>query len=283
MRTIAEIKESITQEFMQNEDAAKIWGFAKGASWNSVMGRMSVENVIIHIVAVCCHVVESLMATHKKEVETMISVKVPHSSRWYCEKTLSFLDGEELIEDSDEYDLSQMTQEDIEAKRIVKYAVAVESENDGSNELMIKVAGEDSEGNKRPLTDEEATRLKAYLGEIKDAGVKINLVNEEPDQLRLHLIIYYNALYNVEELKTQCEVALKQYVENLDFDGVWSRNGIVDAVRGIEGVELAQIVSVVWGGADHSVSFDKIYSRPRSGYCKLTEVNLTMQVYGTDL
>ena len=283
MRTIAEIKESITQEFMQNEDAAKIWGFSKGASWDSVMGRMSVENVIIHVVAVCCYVVERLMGQHKKEVETMISVKVPHSSRWYCDKTLSFLDGEKLIEDSDEYDLSRMTQEEIEAKRIVKYAVAVETENDGSNVLMIKVAGEDSEGNRQPLTNEGASRLKAYLGEIKDAGVKIDLVNEAPDQLILDLTIYYNALYKNDELKTQCEASLKQYVENLDFDGVWSRNGIVDAVRGVEGVELVQIKSVFVEGSSNRVGIESIYSRPHSGYCKLKNVNLTMQVYGTDL
>ena len=281
MRSIAEIKESMTKEFMQNEHAAKLWGFTVGDSWNAVMGRVSVENVLMYVVAVCCHVVESLMATHKKEVEDLIGTLVPHRARWYRDKALAFLDGKELIADSDEYDTDGMSEEDIEVLRVVKYAVAVELENDEDRALTIKVAGEDNNKKRQPLTEEQATRLKAYLNEVKDAGVQINLVNENPDGLSMTATIYYNALYSKDEVKTQCEETVKSHIENLEFNGVLTVNNITDALREIDGVVVVKLGSITISNTERSGIAMNAYCRPKAGYCNVDELDFDMKEYGT--
>lgn len=290
MRTIAEIKDSMTQAFMQNEEAAKLWGFTVGDKWSTVMGRMSVENVLFYIVAVCCHVVERLMATHKSEVEELITTRVPHRAKWYRDKTLAFLDGVELTDGTDEYATEGMSEEDVEKLRVVKHAVAVEDMKSGV--LVIKVAGEDAEGKRQPLADEQSERLRWYLGEVKDAGVRIEVVNAEPGLLLLDADVYYDALLDGEEVKGACESAIQHYIENLEFNGILSRNGIEDVLRGVAGVEMVQLGDVsIYEYKDSPVSMvdlspganSSAYCRPYAGYCTVDMIDLNMKIYGQDL
>ena len=289
MRTIAEIKESMTQAFMQNEEAAKLWGFTVGDKWSTVMGRMSVENVLFYVVAVCCYVVESLMAMHKSEVEAIVATRMPHTAKWYRDKTLAFLYGKDLIDGTDEYATDGMSEEDIKKSRVVKHAVAVEDMKSGV--LVIKVAGEDGDGKRQPLTSDQCEHLKTYLGEVKDAGVRIEVINSTPSGFALEADVYYNALLDSDEVKEECKNVIKSYIENLEFNGILSRNGIEDVLRGVAGVEIVQL-----GGIEihNSVVSDvflspgsngNAYCRPYAGYCSLDDdkIKLNMKIYGQDL
>lgn len=289
MRTIAEIKESMTQAFMQNEEAAKLWGFTVGDKWSTVMGRMSVENVLFYIVAVCCYVVESLMAMHKSEVEAIVATRMPHTAKWYRDKTLAFLYNKDLIDGTDEYATDGMSEEDIKKSRVVKHAVAVEDMKSGV--LVIKVAGEDGDGKRQPLTSDQCEHLKTYLGEVKDAGVRIEVINSTPSGFALEADVYYNALLDRDEVKEECKNVIKSYIENLEFNGILSRNGIEDVLRGVAGVEIVQL-----GGIEihNSVVSDvflspgsngNAYCRPYAGYCSLDDdkIKLNMKIYGQDL
>lgn len=291
MRTIAEIKESMTQAFMQNEEAAKLWGFTVGDKWSTVMGRMSVENVLFYIVAVCCYVVESLMAMHKSEVEAIVATRMPHTAKWYRDKTLAFLYGKDLIDGTDEYATDGMSEEDIKKSRVVKHAVAVEDMKSGV--LVIKVAGEDGDGKRQPLTTEQCDRLKSYLGEVKDAGVRIEVINSTPSGFALEADVYYNALLDSDEVKEECKNVIKSYIENLEFNGILSRNGIEDVLRGVAGVKLVQLGGVTIDESSESPiptvvdllpgANGNAYCRPYAGYCTVDKIDLNMKIYGQDL
>lgn len=289
MRTIAEIKESMTQAFMQNEEAAKLWGFTVGDKWSTVMGRMSVENVLFYIVAVCCYVVESLMAMHKSEVEAIVATRMPHTAKWYRDKTLAFLYGKDLIDGTDEYATDGMSEEDIKKSRVVKHAVAVEDMKSGV--LVIKVAGEDGDGKRQPLTSDQCEHLKTYLGEVKDAGVRIEVINSTPSGFALEADVYYNALLDSNEVKEECKNVIKSYIENLEFNGILSRNGIEDVLRGVTGVEIVQLGEIEIHNSVVSDVFlspgsnGNAYCRPYAGYCSLDDggIKLNMKIYGQDL
>ena len=289
MRTIAEIKESMTQAFMQNEEAAKLWGFTVGDKWSTVMGRMSVENVLFYVVAVCCYVVESLMAMHKSEVEAIVATRMPHTAKWYRDKTLAFLYGKDLIDGTDEYATDGMSEEDIKKSRVVKHAVAVEDMKSGV--LVIKVAGEDGDGKRQPLTSDQCEHLKTYLGEVKDAGVRIEVINSTPSGFALEADVYYNALLDSNEVKEECKNVIKSYIENLEFNGILSRNGIEDVLRGVTGVEIVQLGEIEIHNSVVSDVFlspgsnGNAYCRPYAGYCSLDDggIKLNMKIYGQDL
>ena len=172
-RTIAEIKESIAADFMRNSDVARAYGFEAGAAFTSHFSRVSIESLLFYIVACATWVLECLFDQHKTDVEKRIEEILPHRPKWYRDKVLAFMKDKTLISDTDTYDTVGMGEDDIEAARVVKHAAA--SENKNTSILTIKVAGEKN-GERCPLDAETETQLAAYIAEIKDAGVRVELV-----------------------------------------------------------------------------------------------------------
>ena len=278
MRSIAEIKESITTAFMANEDVQKIYGFKAGERFSDHFGRLSVENVLMYVVAVCCHVVEGLMDNHRNEVDEMLERRLPHRLRWYRDRVLEFMDGEAVDVNSGKYDTTGMSDEDIAEARVVKYAAVSERIEDGV--LQIKVAGEGADGKRCPLDDETEKQLKAYIGEIKDAGVRIEIINQPPGLLLAEIDVYYNAIYKEAEVEASCREAAQAYVENLDFDGVLYLAELSDALRGVAGVKTVKILNAsVNEIASEEDLVIEAYIRPAAGYYNMEELRINMKLY----
>jgi len=278
MRSIAEIKESITTAFMANEDVQKIYGFKAGERFSDHFGRLSVENVLMYVVAVCCHVVEGLMDNHRKEIDEMLESRLPHRLRWYRDRVLEFMVNRELIADSGKYDTTDMSEKDITESRVVKYAAVSERIEDGV--LQIKVAGEGADGKRCQFDEVTETQLKAYIGEIKDAGVRVDLINRNPDMFNAEIDVYYNAIYKEADVKASCIDVAQSYVENLDFDGVLYLAELSDALRKVVGVKTVAIKEATEYDdvADITVEIEA-YKRPQAGYYRLGLLVLNMCVY----
>lgn len=170
MRTIEEIKKSITEAWMKDKTLAAAYGFSEGSDWP--FSKVSIENTLCYIVAAAIWTHERLFDAHQTEVETIIAQKKPHSLRWYVDKVKQFRAGVPLADDSDEY-ADGMTDDEIEASQVVKFAAA----NESSGTVYIKVATE-SNGTKSPLTAEQVNGLKEYIAEVKDAGVRVEVINQ---------------------------------------------------------------------------------------------------------
>lgn len=278
-RTISEIKSAICAEWMANEDVARAYGFTVGDSFSEKYSVVSVENLLFYIVAVASWVVERLIDTHKSEVDAALDDLTPHRAKWYRDKVLKFLKGKTLSGDTDEYDTSSMTDSEIEAARVVKYAAV--SENVSTSILTIKVAGETG-GRRSALDAATAQQLQNYLREVKDAGVRINLVNESADRFKCELSICYDGLLEAESVSKAVLAAVQDYVENLPFNGVYSNMALVDAVQQVEGVKIAEVQSsaIMPNGSDSWTAID-VRVVPHSGYMSAasSDVTLTMEEY----
>jgi len=139
-RTIADIKDSMTADFMRNSDVARAYGFETGAAFSSHFSKVSVESLLFYIVACATWVLENLFDRHKKDVEERIEAIMPHRPKWYRDKVLGFMKDKTLVTDTDYYDTEGMSDGDIEVARVVKYAAA--TENADASILTIKVAGD---------------------------------------------------------------------------------------------------------------------------------------------
>lgn len=277
MRSISEIKREIADEFMSNEAVANVYRFEVGSSFEKVFSALSVESVLMYVFAVCAWSVERLMAEHKMEVETRLKNTKAHRPKWYRDKVLAFMVGEALQGDSDEYDTAGMSDDDIEKLRVVKHAVAVE--NDDESILIIKVAGE-KEGKRQPLSYEEAEQLRAYIGEIKDAGVRVSLVNQEADVFNCEVDVYYDAMLEADTVKGDCQSRIKDYIENLPFNGEYTNMALVDALQGVDGVRIAELKrsSARAKGEEKPQQIDA-RTRPVAGYFKEGVITLNMIAY----
>ena len=274
MRTVEQIKETIAVDFMKNETVADMFGFPAGDSFAAHFSKVSIINILFYLFASAAWVLEQLFESHKKEVEECIDRTIPHRPKWYRDKVLGFMKDTTLMPDTDDYDTSGMSDGDIEAARVVKHAVAVETSD--ASLLTVKVAGE-SGGKRCPLDEETERQLAAYLAEIKDAGVRINLVNEEPEMFRCQLVIYYNAMLSEKEVRGNCEEAIRDYVENLPFNGEYSDMALVDALQTVEGVKVVHLKETEVYAADEP-SKRKIYAiyTPAAGYLRTGDISIEM-------
>lgn len=127
----------------------------------------AIWRLLLYVVAFCINVHERLWDTYRTEVNAAIEQMLPHRPKWYRDKALAFMRDKTLVPDTDRYDTTGMSDEDIAAAQVVKHATA--NENEQSSLLIIKVAGEDSATGKRtPITSAEQTQLTAYLQAVKE-------------------------------------------------------------------------------------------------------------------
>lgn len=260
---------------MRNEDAARAYGFAAGDGFNAHFSKVSVESVLFYIFAVSAWLLESFFDQHKAEVNARVDQIMPHRPKWYRDTVLRFIKNRVLIPDTDEYDTSDMTEPEITAAQVVKHAVA--TENNDSSILTIKVAGED--GGKRVRLDAETeAQLLVYIREVKDAGVKITLVNTDADTFNCNIDVYYDPMLIPEEVEAACREAIKDYIENLPFNGEYTNMDLVDRLQTVEGVRIPEMkgASTSPAGDGVVIEIDARYT-PLAGYFTVGDVTLNMK------
>lgn len=236
-RTIDEIKESITIDFMNNESAANMFGFTAGDNFSKHFSKVSVINTLFYVFAAAAWVQEGLFDEHRREVEARIEQIMPHRPKWYRDRVLGFMKDMVLEEGTDRYDTLDMSEDQIELAKVVKHVVA--AENPDASILTIKVAGETG-GVRSKLDEHTETQLAAYIAEIKDAGVRISLVNYDPDIFNCEVDIFYNPLLSSETVEAACRAAIEDYIENLPFNGEYTNMALVDALQKVAGVKVVE-------------------------------------------
>lgn len=290
-RTLNDIKQAIKISFTANETLAQSYGFATGADFDTEFSKVSFEKMLIDVMAFTTWTLESIFDVHAQEVSDQIANLKPHSLRWYRSKARAFQFGYGLIEDSDQYDNTGLTDEQINASQIIKYCAVNEAVNE--SRLIIKIATEDANNNLEPINAEQLTAFKEYLSEVKDAGNTITVTNYLPDLLYLNMVIYYDPLIFAPDGSLlldgtrPVELAINTFLTNLPFNGVLQLVKLVDALQQVEGVEIPHLVSASssWinptSGGYGNAEVINVYKIPESGYFKPNNFsNITYQPYG---
>lgn len=278
-RTITTIKASITDEFMNSSAMATKYGFTVGDSFDSTFSKVSFESIWFYIIAFVINVFEQIFDTHKAEVTTLISNEKPHTRNWYANMALAYMHGYSLVTDQDYYDTSALTNDEITAAQVVKNASAVEL----SNVVYIKVKGSSGK-----LSDAQEAGLKAYFQEIKDAGVKLSVVNKDADQFKGTLDIYYNPMVldstGLDSTGTEpVRLSVADFISDLPFNGEFRLDDFLAAIGAIEGVEIPVVKeSMISSDAGGSYTAIDGYTTPEAGWmiiANTTDLTINYKVY----
>ena len=296
-RTISEIKAEITSAFVSQETVRSKYGLDDNATFDKAFSPISLESVMFYVVASCIWVLETLFDKHRVEVDERIEALRPHTLRWYVAKTLDYMHNGKFVRAdgvivADYYDTTGMSETEIEKKKVVKYAVATES----NTQVLIKVAKNNAKGRPTQLTANELSGLEYYLSQIKDAGVAIKVLNEPADQINVELVVLYDpsilkATYVSEndanaELreitlspidddgKDVIDEVVRSVVSQLPFNGEYRNSDLMAAVQGVEGISVADISKVETCSANGTDEFIPVvgYCRPYSGYYSLNKL-----------
>jgi len=287
MATVKDFKDQIGAQFMASAGARKHYDFPDGATFDSYFPTVSVESILLYVFAFGMWVLASLFDQFTAEVQALLTELKPHTLRWYVTKAKAYQHCCQLPKDetgqtvSDVYDV-------IEPKaQVVKYAVAQET----GGLILIKVAKYSTATDPTPqkLTDNELAGLKGYFSQIKDAGVPVAIISNNPDRMTIDVAIFYNPMLlfpdvdsatgKVTALKNGDGVdvvraAIEQVIENLPFNGDCKTSDILDAIKAVPGVDVADITSVATRGDNGNYTKVVGYSTPQSGYFKLEKLTI---------
>lgn len=267
MRTIEEIKKSMLDDFYKQPGMA--------LKFNSTVSNAGILSVLFYVFAAVVWSMESLFYLHKGDVETYINEFKPHTLRWYRNKVLDYRAGKELIPETDQYDLSLFSEEELASTRVVKYCAVTEAVD--ASVLYIKVAGETS-GKRGILSTDHENGLRAYMQVVKDAGVKIVIKNQAADNLKLELKIYYNPLIlneNGERIDGRknkpVQETITNYIENLPFNGEYKNVELVDVLQKVNGVVIPELLSSSARFGENAFTDIEALLKPDAGYFTLNE------------
>lgn len=266
-RTIEQIQNSI---FTARKDTA-----LEGLTSTS---KTAIWRLFVYIMAVAIYAFEVILDKHYSDVTQKLTEEKAHTERWYRTKALAFQFGFDLIVDSDEFNNTGYTAEQIEASKIVKYSAVVEAEND--SRLIVKIAGE-TDGELNRLNEQQVASFKTYMQEVRDAGVKLTVINYEADKLFLDLQINYDPLVlssNGQHLinaNFPVVDAIKAYMKELPFNGELVLAHLVDKLQQVEGVRIPTIMSASTSWIDENTNSYgdpigiAVKAIPVSGYFKV--------------
>ena len=270
-RSIQEIQNIILQAKAQEPVLESLNSTSKVAIWR----------LWVYIIAVAIWSLEKLFDQHRADIDKRLAELKPHTARWYRSKALAFQYGFDLLPDSDTFNNQGHTEEAIEASKIVKYSAVVESPNEGR--LIVKIATEQVD-TLQPITDAQKQAFEAYLQEIKDAGVRLSVVNYQPDILHLQMKIVYDPLVldsngqSILHATKPIETAIKDYLKRLPFNGELVLAHLIDALQQAEGVKiphlvLAQSKNITSGGDYGAFETIEISKIPTAGYFSIDNFN----------
>ncbi|WP_447951330.1 nucleotidyltransferase [Chryseobacterium koreense] len=278
-RTRIQIKKSFTDRFMQDAHLVSSYGLDETKTFEEQFSLTAFENVLIDVFVFLFWTLEILFDQHKKEVTEILTVLKPHTARWYRQKALDFQFGFDLYPDTDVFINEEFSQEQITSSKIIKYSAVTEATNE--SRLIVKIATEDGNGELAPISAPQKESFDTYIDEIRDAGVKVTIINYLPDILRLNIKIYYNPLVltsngvSILTGKKPVEDALKAFMKELPFNGELILSALVDKLQQTEGVDIPHLVNAASSwidstgttyGAFENIAVKKI---PTSGYFKI--------------
>lgn len=238
-RTIAEIQNEMLVKIAADETLSVL----------SSTSKVAVFRLFTYIIAYGISIHESFFDQHTKEVNERLDNEKAGVLPWYRSMALRFQFGFTLLGDTDKFDNSAASPDQIEVSKIIKYAAVNEVYDNQQVRVIIKIAGEEN-GVLTNFTD--STQIEAienYYKRIKIAGTYITIINYRADQLYLNMQIKRDVLVldqnGMSILNGDFPVidALKEFMKELDFNGELKLSALIDKIQLVPGVLDATLLS----------------------------------------
>jgi len=222
-RSISTIKETVIVEKNAQPTINVIPLAEEGGS------RVGILNAIADVFAICQNIQEQLFDDYKSEIELTVSNAIPGTEAYLQKKIFEF-----------QYDATTAQHVEI-IDYIPQYATVDESlqiitrasvQSIGNGRITIKVAKSDPPV---ALAAGELTAFEQYMKNIIPAGPYLTVFSDTADKLYIDAEVFYDGQY-VDSIQASVELALKNYVDTLPFDGVVLNSKIQDAIQAVEGV-----------------------------------------------
>lgn len=258
---MARSKEEIKAQIIQAKENNSILSGANSVS-QTAFWRLFVE-----LAAYAINIFEQIFDVFKSEVNKTVAEGIVGKTDWYAKKIKSFQLGDVLNSNGD-YDIINT------AKQIVTRVSVTEKDVDDRYRLIVKVA----KGNPpTKFTPEELSQFKQFVRNIKFAGVWVDYVSQEADEITKNITVYYK---DIDEATALANVLAKEqeYLDNIDFDGQFVRSKYIaylETAVGVVSIEVDSLSATPEGGSPASI--DQFYTAA-SGHFKPKSAGSTVNM-----
>lgn len=234
-RTIEEIKKSMTDQFLSDETLRQAYGITGDATWESTFSKVSVENMLMYVVAFVAHTLEVMMDAFRKDVDTQIAQNVVPTVRWYHTQAVAFQYGDQLVynEEYGHFEYPEVNED----KKLVKYCAV----KDRGGSIQVLVSGE-TNGAPSVLSNNVLSAFKSYMNQVKVAGVILDVKSLAADGVRIQADVQVDPQIittdgvRISDGTKAVEDAINGYLANIIYGGTFNKTKLVDAIQNVEGV-----------------------------------------------
>lgn len=192
--------------------------------------KMSVMDAFMWVVATCIWAFEDIIDVFKVDLAKDLRHRINGTPAYYANALLKYQSGDtlQMSEDGTTFGYAQTDA----SKQIITKVSYSEEQEEGfyDKRLYLKVAT-GTPGDYKRIDDVELLAVQAYVDKISFAGTHAIVVSRNGDILIPKLTVYYDGAVASEEVYSNVENALNEYVQNLPFDGVVYVQKIIDAIQ----------------------------------------------------
>jgi hypothetical protein len=213
-----------------------------GLSGLTSNSKVAIWRLWAYITAVAINLHEQFWDAMKIELEEIAAAAPTGNLKWLQAQVLKFQysDSTPQVIELDANYAPRYPVENEELRIISRCAVS----QDGNRIVTVKVAKSDPP---EPLDNDQYDALNAYLNDdqlgIKFAGTQILIRNAEPDRVKITATIYYNGSYST-VIQDNVKDAIREYLKNIPFDGVFRNSTLMLAIKAVQGVEDVELIEV---------------------------------------
>lgn len=247
--------------------------------------KMSVLDAFTWVTSACIWTFENILDVFKIDLARDLQYRINGTPSYFANALLKYQAGDHLMmnEEGTAFSYSHID----ESKRIVTKVAYNEEEEIGFHDKLIRFKiATGKPGSYAPIPEEELVGVRDYLNSIMFAGQHARIDSREGDVLVPRVVVYYDGAVTEEDLFSEIEAALNDFIAGIEFNGLVYAQKIIDCIQKVEHVTDVAVSSddndhqgifMVRYDDDHNIvkdnsgnPFIKVgrYYVPNSGYIK---------------
>ena len=197
--------------------------------------KMSVIDAFTWVTSSCIWTFENILDVFKVDLASDLQNRINGTPGYYANALLKYQSGDEL-EMNEEGTAFRYPIVD-ETKRVITRVSYSEHQEEGfyDKKLVLKIAT-GTPGNYSQINYDELVKIRSYCNQIAFAGTHMTVVSRKGDVLIPRVTVYHDGAVPEEEVYSNIERCLNEYISNLNFNGVVYKQKVIDAIQKAEHV-----------------------------------------------
>lgn len=202
--------------------------------------KMSILDAFTWVTSSCIWAFENILDVFKVDLAKDLQNRVNGTPAYFANALLKYQSGDDLVVSEDGASFSYATID--ESKRIISKVSYSEVVEDGYHDkLAIYKIATGEPGAYARIEEGELLAIRAYLGKILFAGQHAMVVSRNGDVLIPRVTVYHDGAISEDELYTNIENSLNDFIANMSFDGMLYAQKIIDCIQNAEHVTDVEV------------------------------------------